>query len=823
MHYKPLLFSLVLTTAPNAGAQLIDFESETVGATPAGWAFSSDSSNVQIANTVTSGDYLGGQAIRTDEGGSSIAGFPLPGPTITSIQGDFRWDVVTTNTPTLTLFAWDDDDNDGFQAAERTIGFGLDNDGQFELTSDSGEIAGTVNFVADTWYRLTMTWSDPDGVGNRTVTLSALDLTNSNPLGVVATATLTAAEFGVAPSEWDGIAFRMTRGTIDNIQTTTTGEPEPEPEPEPPTGPKHRDIFLIGGQSNADGRGLISELTGDFASYAGPQNDIIINYSNLSYVNPDRSLIRTWVTLNPGFSRAPRFDDPLLSETFGMEIGAGRILSQHYPNPAFIKVTEGGTALGRVGIDWSPPPLDSLAPLDSPDTGPLYIEFITATRAALAALDAAGDTYTIRGMFWHQGESDGSRVDRYEELLTTLIASIRRDLELPNLRFIIGELEPTRDPQFLDAQWQVSRDVPNAEFISSRGLITTDGTHFNTASMLTYGERLGNAFIPDRSVLAFDQPVYFTDALDRQDEWSAASELVIAATAAQGEYTGGQAAGLLDVTGTFTANRRNMLPLASARSMQADFFAGDTDSSLLVAGWLADANGNLQFSENETAIGLGLDSTGTFRVQVGSQSNLTSSFNYQADRWYRLTLTWSEPDANGQRSVDLFARDLSTSSDLNAGNSLMTLTTSAAEFAGTPVNWAGVGTSTSRGLLDNIQVSPFGFNAWAALFHPTLAGDPTGDDDQDGIANAIEFAFGLDPLSFNATSDLPQPVFGTESATVSFTPQVVQPGTLYQIESSTDLTTWTLVPGTQSGSLLNFTIPATDGSMFLRYRITVTE
>lgn len=184
--------------------------------------------------------------------------------------------------------------------------------------------------------------------------------------------------------------------------------------------------------------------------------------------------------------------------------------------------------------------------------------------------------------------------------------------------------------------------------------ITTDGTHFDAASMITFGEKLGYALRPDRALLDFEQPLYSNGPLDRQDECSAtlgaASALQVVSTATQGDYTGGQAIGHLGSAGAFSYNRRNLLPLAGARSLQADFIPGDTgfddeanaDSSLLVAGWGADAGGDGRFSDREAAIGLGLDPTGVFRIQIEAQSYLTTPFTYQKDRWYRLILTWSE-------------------------------------------------------------------------------------------------------------------------------------------------------------------------------------
>jgi len=1017
MKFRSLFrFLFLVAITPGAGAVSIDFENDLVDTTPDGWTFDGDSSTVRIATTTSSGDYTGGNAIRTDDGGASLAGFPLPPLTITSIQADFRWDFAST--PTLLVFAWDDANNDGFQSGERTIGFGLDNDGQFELNSEAGEIAGTTDFMADTWYRLTMTWSHADGFGNRLVTVSALDLTNSNDLGIVVSATMSDSDFGVAPSEWDGLAFRMTRGTIDNIQTTSeSGSPfayidatptnttlnsdpvgfpagvplvadsnyiddgssgsgtddfwtyrtdtafssfeggtafesdtgsspgdgettddlittinlptagtyeivavftrasnrdiaarigtspdsgdlfnsanaldanqgeldfdgsftngrggnsgvaylgtvtttadhtdvlvfvngfasTPADDSErtqydgigyrsatvpPPVGPKHRDLFLLAGQSNCDGRGLRSGLTGALAGYADQQTDVLIHYSNPGYTNSNRSLYQKWVPLRPGFSRPPGYTGALPSTTFGMEIGAAKILTEYYSNPAFIKVAQGATALGTPGVDWYP------APLDSPDVGPLYQELIESTQAALAELEAAGDTFTVHGMFWHQGESDGSRVAKYNDLLTTLIESVRRDLDMPNLRFTVGELSPTKPQNFRDVQWQVARTVPNVDFISSTALTTTDGTHFDIASMITFGERLGYALRPDRATLDFEQPIYANGPLHRQDEFSAtlgaASALEVVSTATQGEYSGGQAAGHPGASGAFSFNRRNLLPLSGARSLQADFFAGDTgfddesdaDSSLLVAVWGVDTGGDGRFFDSEAAIGLGLDSSATFRIQIGAQSYLATPFTYQPDQWYRLTLTWSEPDANGDRAIKLFARDLAGGIDLNGGDSILSLVIGSAEFAGNPLSWAGIGGSATRGLIDNILVSPPGFTAWSSVFHPTLEGGPLEDDDQDGIVNAIEFAFGLDPLSFNSSLDLPQAVYGAESATLSFAPQATQPGTLYQVEWSKNLTEWNLLSGTLSGGFLNFTVPTIDESIFIRHRVTLSE
>jgi hypothetical protein len=585
----------------------------------------------------------------------------------------------------------------------------------------------------------------------------------------------------------------------------------------PPPEPKHRDVFLLAGQSNCDGRGLASQLSGSLSDYAGPQPEILIHYTNPSYGNSNRTLYQNWVTLRPGFSRPPGYGGSLPSPTFGTEIGAGKVLSQFYDNPAFIKVAEGGTALGVPGQDWY------VAPLDSPNVGPLYEALIDSTRAALDALEARGDTYTVHGLFWHQGESDGGRTAQYDDLLAGLIAGVRDELDLPNLRFLVGELAATKAQSFRNVQWQVARDSHNVGFIASTALTTSDSTHFDAPSMITFGQRVGFAFRPDRTVFDFEAPVVAAGPLDRQDEWAADAGITVVNTSSLGEYSGGQAVGPGASTGLSSFNRRHALPLASANSMQCEVYADAANATLLLAGWADDTNTNGRFSANEAAVGLGLDSSGAFQIRIGDQTYLSSGFSYQVGHWYRLSLTWSDPDPSGDRTVQLFARDLSSGLDLNGGNAILSVTASSAEFAAQPMSWSGIGALAADAWIDNVQTVLPGFGAWQSVLYPTLAGGPLGDDDGDSIANAVEFAFGLNPLVANPSRDLPQPVFSGAEATVSFEPPPAQPGTIYGVEWSEDLEHWNLAEGVRSGPSLIFTIPTPNDRMFLRHRIDVAE
>ncbi len=583
----------------------------------------------------------------------------------------------------------------------------------------------------------------------------------------------------------------------------------------PPPGPAHRDVFIIAGQSNADGRGLNSELTGPLASFTSPQSGVLIHYSNPAYGDAGDPLYQTWTTLRPGFSIAPGSSGALPRGTFGMEIGAGSILSQHYPNPAFIKVTRGGTSLASVGNDWYPP-------LPSPTSvGPLYTELITSTQLALQQLTATGDTYTVHALFWHQGESDGNRESQYAGVFANFVSAFRRDLGLPNLRVIVGELGPGKPQSFRDIQWNNSRNIRNAGFVSSKNLTTSDEvTHFDTASAIRYGERLGKLMVGHGRVIGFEAPAFTVSGLDRQNDFSADAGVLIVPTNPDGEYSGGQAAANTTPASGTSAHLQGVLPLASARGMQADFHPAQTDSALSVAGWAQDTNADGRFDPSETGIGMGLGADGLFFIRVGGTVFPATGFNYQADHWYRLTASWTVPDAGGLRTITLHARDLSGSLDLNGGSPVVVASIAAAD----PGRWLGLGLEVNHGKVDNIGVEGPGFSGWMENRHPSLTGGPTGDHDGDGILNGFEYAYGLDPTLADPPTSVPRPVLDSGNLILSIPEIARAEGVLVQVDASTDLTSWSESAGQRSAASIDHVFPTAGvPQRFLRTRLAISE
>lgn len=237
------------------------------------------------------------------------------------------------------------------------------------------------------------------------------------------------------------------------------------------------DVYLLAGQSNMDGRGNVSALSTPLSS---PQAGQLIYYANPA--DPDEIGENTersagWQTLAPGYSVGPGTrGNALPGNTFGPEISFVNALRQVNltgNNIAVIKVSRGGTNLHT---DWSP-------------TGYMYQAFVAEVNAAMQALSTNGDSGVIRGMLWHQGESDSNDLENYQANLETLIGNARGLVSDPLLPFVIGELGQDKPEAFRALQAAIAADNPGVGFASSLGLNTPDGTHFDAPGQVVLGER----------------------------------------------------------------------------------------------------------------------------------------------------------------------------------------------------------------------------------------------------------------------------------------------------------------------------------------------
>jgi len=116
------------------------------------------------------------------------------------------------------------------------------------------------------------------------------------------------------------------------------------------------------------------------------------------------------------------------------------------------------------------------------------------------------------------------------------------------------------------------------------------------------------------------------------------------------------------------------------------------------------------------------------------------------------------------------------------------------------------------------------YAGWAGAFG--LTGGATGDSDQDGVVDLVEYAMGLDPTSSDRHL-LPEPVAGEDTLTFTYTRNLLKNDVTMRIESSEDLVGWSVVPDslvvtTVAGELRQAVVPVTSGKRFFRMWFSVS-
>ncbi len=111
----------------------------------------------------------------------------------------------------------------------------------------------------------------------------------------------------------------------------------------------------------------------------------------------------------------------------------------------------------------------------------------------------------IKGVLWHQGESDANQesAPKYEARLHALIERFRTTVGDPKLPFIAGQLGQFEDRPWDEFRHQIDaahRALPeqlsNCGFVSSTGLKHRgDNVHFDAASLREFGRRYYQSYV----------------------------------------------------------------------------------------------------------------------------------------------------------------------------------------------------------------------------------------------------------------------------------------------------------------------------------------
>ena len=249
-------------------------------------------------------------------------------------------------------------------------------------------------------------------------------------------------------------------------------------------------VFIFAGQSNMVGSDSKAKDIKRFPPFAGldaPQNKVLFSYI---IGREDKLTSKGWVALQP------------VDGVVGPELSFARRVAQETGAPvAIIKCAAGGTTLGG---DWNP---------DEPSGFKLYPLALELVRTSLAELDRKKVAYRLEGFMWHQGEND--MFDKkfkpaYGENLKNFLASWRRDLKTPGLKFYIGEL-CTKTVWGMDnrenmyairaGQKAVTDSDPLAEYIpTSHDAVEIGGGeglhyHYGTLGQLEHGVNYVDAYL----------------------------------------------------------------------------------------------------------------------------------------------------------------------------------------------------------------------------------------------------------------------------------------------------------------------------------------
>lgn len=232
------------------------------------------------------------------------------------------------------------------------------------------------------------------------------------------------------------------------------------------------ELFLLAGQSNMAGRGIVGELS---AEDAAPH-------------------ARVWA-LNRDGAWQPAVD-PVHWDKPGSGVGPGKFFGR------IIAAREPGVIVGLIPTACGGSPISTWLPgvyWEQTKSNPWDDSIARAKRAMKDG--------TLKAILWHQGEGDSNakNASLYEARLTDLIARFRKELNAPDLPFIIGQLGhfeaegsawSAAKTEVDRAQKAVAAKMPRVYFISSEGLVSRgDKLHFSTASQKVMGERYAEAYL----------------------------------------------------------------------------------------------------------------------------------------------------------------------------------------------------------------------------------------------------------------------------------------------------------------------------------------
>ena len=295
----------------------------------------------------------------------------------------------------------------------------------------------------------------------------------------------------------------------------------PHQEPVQAPAPRTLKVFLLAGQSNMEGYGVVDlddekDFNGGRGTFefiledpgvrtefghwkAGEgtwssRDDVFVSYQ------PERGPIKVG-PLSVGFAVHPG------RHHFGPELEIGQVLGEAFDEPVLlIKTCWGGKSLMT---DFRPPSSGGAV-------GRYYTQMIAEYEAAIAAIGTAfpqlsGLKPELTGFFWFQGWNDqyeDGAIEAYAENLANLVTDLRIACSTPQLPVVVGQTGNANNEGLWAAQEAATRApalagraryVPTRSFLrpSEESPNQTHGHHWfgNAESYLRVGRAMGEAMV----------------------------------------------------------------------------------------------------------------------------------------------------------------------------------------------------------------------------------------------------------------------------------------------------------------------------------------
>ncbi|HOX05119.1 MAG TPA: sialate O-acetylesterase [Planctomycetota bacterium] len=225
-------------------------------------------------------------------------------------------------------------------------------------------------------------------------------------------------------------------------------------------------VFVLAGQSNMDGGGVVEELP---AELKGPQASALF--------------VRFWDT------QFKPLDPAKLGKSFGPELTFGNEMAKGLKRPVgMIKLSSGGTSIEQ---HWNPVTFDK-----EKHVGELYKRLT----GYVTGIQGKQKNVRVAGMIWMQGEADAKyhskTVEQYRDKLEALIDGCRKEFGNEDMPFVCGRMNASGqyEKQVREAQTTVKRK--NYAWIDCDDLERhADKLHYNSKGQLELGRRFAAAML----------------------------------------------------------------------------------------------------------------------------------------------------------------------------------------------------------------------------------------------------------------------------------------------------------------------------------------